>query len=132
MALFSNKKRKEEKKAEKPAAPVKKEVKAVGVPSLSGNLGNDLLRVLRNPRITEKATSMQQMSVYTFDVAQRASKRQVTEAVRALYHVTPRKIAIVRVLAKKRRSARNGKTGISGGGKKAYVYLKAGETIVIH
>ena len=67
--------------------------------------------------------------VYTFDIAPGATKRDVMQAVRALYKVTPRRVAVVTIRAKMRRNARSGKVGMTGGGKKAYVYLKKGETI---
>ncbi len=132
MALFGrNKKQATPAKKEKGAAPAVKAV-AAQAPVSMGTSGKDLGRILRNPRITEKATSVQAMSVYTFDIAPRATKREIIEAVRTLYRVTPRKVAVVPVPKKVRRSARTGKPGISAGGRKAYVYLKAGETITIH
>ena len=106
--------------------------KATPVAESMGNFGNELGHVLRNPRITEKATNVQGMNVYTFDVSRTATKRQIIQAVHALYRVTPRKVAVVPVPQKTRRNARTGKMGISAGGKKAYIYLKAGETITVH
>ncbi len=67
--------------------------------------------------------------VYTFDIAENANKNDVIAAVRALYKVTPRKVAVVTVPSKVRRNMRTGKVGVKRGGKKAYVYLKKGETI---
>lgn len=69
--------------------------------------------------------------VYTFDVAQHATKRAISQAVALIYKVTPRKIRVVQVPSKTRRSMRSGKTGVASGGKKAYVYLKKGETLTI-
>ena len=69
--------------------------------------------------------------VYTFDVAERATKRDIIAAIRFLYKVSPRKVAIVQVPEKIRRSMRTGKTGLKRGGKKAYVYLKKDDTITI-
>lgn len=91
----------------------------------------DLSHVLKHPRITEKATMHQGDSVYTFDIAERATKRDIIAAVRAIYKVTPRKVAIVSVPSKARRSMRTGQSGVSKGGKKAYVYLRKGKTITI-
>ena len=71
----------------------------------------------------------QGLGVYTFDIARSASKRDVIQAVRALYKVTPRMVRVVSVTVKSRRNARTGKIGMTGGCKKAYVYLKKGETI---
>ena len=87
--------------------------------------------VLKNPRITEKATMHSGEGVYTFDVTAGATKRDILKAVRALYSVSPRKVAIVSIPRKWKRNMRTGKKGQQGGGKKAYVYLKKGETITI-
>lgn len=87
--------------------------------------------VLRHARITEKATVESTRGVYVFDVDPSANKRQVISAVHTLYHVMPRKIAIVTIPTRQTRSKKTGKRGITGGGKKAYVYLKKGETISI-
>ncbi len=91
----------------------------------------DLSFVLRNARITEKATMHSTDGVYTFDIAEDATKRDVTQAVRTLYNVTPRMVRTVTIPTKMKRNARTGKRGRTRGGKKAYVYLKKGETITI-
>jgi len=123
MAIFGTKKegKEKEKKEQKVAAPIP------NAPSASRNLSH----VLRHARVTEKATMHSEAGVYTFDVAEDATKRDIMQAVRLLYKVTPRKVAIVTVPSKSRRNARTGKTGIKHGGKKAYVYLKKGEQITI-
>lgn len=89
----------------------------------------DLAHALRHARITEKATMLSERGVYTFMVAERVSKNDIAKAVKKLYNVTPRKVAVVQVPSKEKRNARTGKYGVKGGGKKAYVYLKKGETI---
>ena len=73
----------------------------------------------------------QSIGVYTFDIARSATTRHVMQAVRVLYKVTPRSVRIVTIPSKARRNARTGKIGMTGGGKKAYVYLKKSETITI-
>lgn len=88
--------------------------------------------LLKSPRITEKATAAALESIYVFDVAPAATKRDIIMAVRALYKVNPRKVTIAAVPTKGVRNARTGIAGKKGGGKKAYVYLKKGETISIH
>lgn len=90
-----------------------------------------IAQVLRNPRITEKATMQGEVSAYLFDVARNATKREIAQAVSTIYKVTPRMVRVVTVPAKKKRNARTGKTGIKPGGKKAYVYLMKGETITL-
>ncbi len=103
------------------------------IPSAAGvvGIGCDLSAVLKHARITEKATMHSSDGVYTFDIAKDATKRDVIQSVYALYKVLPRKVRIVKVPTKMRRNPRTGKTGITRGGKKAYVYLKKGETITI-
>ena len=70
--------------------------------------------------------------IYAFDVANVSNKREVLQAVRELYKVTPIKVRVVTIPSKIKRSARTGKSGVRGGGKKAYVYLKKGDTITLH
>ena len=118
MSLFSKK----TKTDKKPADTVK------AVPSGAG-ASPGLSHVIVKPRITEKSTWHSAQGVYVFDVAEYANKQQIAQAVRAIYTVTPRKVRIVTIPSKSKRSARTGKLGMKGGGKKAYVYLKRGETI---
>ncbi len=87
--------------------------------------------ILKHARITEKASMAVADSVYVFDVAQSATKRDIARAVQQLYKVIPRKVAVIAVPAKKVRHMRSGREGIKQGGKKAYVYLKKGETLTI-
>ncbi len=91
----------------------------------------DHSHILVQPRITEKATLLSGMSVYVFDVASVATKRSVMQAVESYYKVRPRKVRIVTVPVKRVRNMKTGQTGERKGGKKAYVYLKKGETITI-
>ncbi len=130
MALFGKKKNTETKVAPAAEASVVQNTKAAPV---RGSLGGarSTTHVLRHARITEKASMHQSQGVYVFDVASAATKRDVMQAVRALYNVTPRKIAMVPVPSKKTRSMRTGERGVKRGGKKAYVFLKSGETITI-
>ena len=124
MALFGKNKKTEETK---PVAAVPATEQATSTTNVSGNFAH----VLKNPRITEKATMHQSVGVYTFDVAERATKQDIAAAVRQTYKVTPRKVRIVVVPSKTTRSMKTGRTGVKSGGKKAYVYLKSGETITI-
>lgn len=81
------------------------------------------------PRMTEKATALQAAGVYCFDVLKSAGKRQIAEAIRSLYNVSPVKVRVVKVPGKQVFS--RGKHGYKSGGKKAYVFLKEGEKIEI-
>lgn len=87
-----------------------------------------LYNVLVKPRITEKATYLTGDNVYTFDVLPQANKKQVAQAVKELYNVTPVRVRIVNRKQQKV-SGRRGQGGVRAGGKKAYVYLKEGDSI---
>ena len=87
--------------------------------------------VLLRPRLTEKAVNMMERGVYVFDISLRANKVMVTNAIKDVYKVEPIKIAISSIKTKKKRNPRTGKVGTQSGGKKAYVYLKKGDSISI-
>jgi large subunit ribosomal protein L23 len=97
----------------------------------SNNTKKDLTWVLKNPRITEKAALQAEGGVYVFEVNKDATKSQIAEAVTELYKVTPVAVNIAKTPAKKvvRRKANGVKSGYKSGQKKAYVYLKKGDTI---
>jgi large subunit ribosomal protein L23 len=83
--------------------------------------------MIKNPRITEKASYSVERDVYTFDVMPGANKTEIGKEIFALYKVKPVKINILAVPRKKIMS--RGKEGMKGGGKKALVYLKKGDKI---
>ena len=91
----------------------------------SGKVSPDILVA---PRITEKASDVTLGNVYVFDIAPFANKILVTAAIKDVYGITPKKVRITKV-PKKSVRGRRGQMGSKGGGKKAYVYLKAGDTI---
>lgn len=122
MALFSR-----NTKATKKAAAPKETKAAASVPAMK----NTYAHVLMNPRITEKATFASANSVYVFDVATSANKKQIASAIEATYKVKPRQVRIVTIHPKTVRNMRTGKYGVKQGGKKAYVYLAKGTTITI-
>lgn len=123
MALFTRKPKDEIIVSAKENAPVKTMTAKTGTTNHA--------HVLLRPRITEKATVVTGMSVYVFDVSPNSNKRQILEAVAHYYKVTPRKVHVVSIRAKSTRNMRTGQRGTSHGGKKAYVYLKKGETITL-
>ncbi len=116
MALFSRK----DKNTAEPTAPVKTAALATD---------RDLSAVIVNPRITEKAVGQSENRVYTFMVKKDATKYMVRDAVAALYKVTPVKVNIVNKRPKTSMSRSRGRVVAVKGYKKAYVYLKAGDTI---
>ena len=83
--------------------------------------------IIKNPRITEKASMLLENNVYVFDVAAGSNKSEVEKAIFAIYKVRPEKVRIMPVPKKK--SMLRGKAEVRGGGRKALVYLKAGDKI---
>jgi large subunit ribosomal protein L23 len=120
MPIFKSKNNKSEEKNEK--AEVQKSVKK-SIKSEAVEYG-----VIRNPRITEKATMVSEFAnIYTFDVSPRANERAVKKAIKDLYGVNALKVNFVTVRGKKVYS--RGIEGKRASGKKAYVFLKKGDKI---
>lgn len=126
MALFS---RNKEEKAEE-----QKDVKAKAKPgaqAASNALPTDrnLSAVIVKPHITEKAVRRGEENVYTFVIHQDATKYDVADAVRELFKVTPVKVNIVNKSPRIHMSRSRSRRVTVKGQKKAYVYLKAGDSI---
>ncbi len=120
MALFSRKKKTDAEVKTSEVGNVTKKVLSTD---------RDLTSVIAGPRITEKAVSLGDQNVFTFTVRPNATKFLVRDAVKALYGVTPVKINIVnKKPAIRLAGARNRMVKVAGL-KKAYVYLKKGDTI---
>ncbi len=85
--------------------------------------------ILINPRITEKGAYVAELGCYVFNVAAGANKREVAEAVHTVFKVMPRRVTVVRTPRKTVVTRGSSHKGQTSGGKKAYVYLKKGETI---
>ena len=92
---------------------------------------SDVSWVLKSPRITEKATDASGKGTYVFDVATKANKSQIAQAVAKTYGVTPVKVNVARTPSKTVRNMRTGVYGATSETKKAYVSLKKGETISV-
>lgn len=91
-----------------------------------------LPNVLLRPWISEKAMLGGEKGVYVFHVSPRATKTSIKEAITVAYKVTPRMVRIVNTPGKNLRvQARRGakRAHKRTEGKKAYVYLKKGDTI---
>ena len=84
-------------------------------------------QIIKNPRITEKASFNAEQNVYTFDISQSANKTEIKKAIFALYKVHPVKVNVLTVPKKKTMS--KGIAGVRGGGRKALVYLKKEDKI---
>lgn len=128
MALFSRKKETDAKEADvavkEETQKPKKEVVSQALPT-----DRNLESVIIKPRITEKAVGMSEKNVYTFIVRRDATKYDVRDAVKTIFGVTPVKINIVNKTPRQYSSRTKGRTITESGMKKAYVYLKQGDTI---
>ena len=87
------------------------------------------VKIILSPRVTEKGAYLSELGCYVFNVASGANKHEIAHAVKTIFKVTPRKIAIITIPTKSVQTRGTNRKGTSGGGKKAYVYLKKGETI---
>lgn len=126
MALFSRK-----KQTTDAATPAAAEAARAATPAATTSLptDGDLSAVIIRPRITEKAVSQSERNVYTFVVRRDATKPQVQAAIKALYNVTPVRVNIVNKRPRTAVSRLRGTKRHVPGQKKAYVYLKEGDTI---
>lgn len=84
-------------------------------------------QIIKNPRVTEKASFNAGQNVYTFDITKSANKTEIKKAVFTLYKVHPVKVNVLTI--PKKNIISRGKKGIHGGGRKAFVYLKKEDKI---
>lgn len=85
-------------------------------------------------RITEKATRLADKNVYVLNVPKTTNKIALKKDLETKYKVTVLAINIVNSPKKNfKKNTRNGglQVGSKGGGKKAYITLKAGDSIVL-
>lgn len=86
-------------------------------------------RVLREPHITEKATSLTRLNQYIFRIQENASKDDVRHAIQEIYGVHVVKVRKIHIPKKKRRHGRH--IGWKSGYTKAIVELRKGEKIEV-
>ena len=86
-----------------------------------------LASVIVSPRITEKAAHLAGASAFTFTVRRDATKREIAQAIQAIYGVVPQKVTTAAIA--KKPIVRAGRLGETKAGKKAVVFLAKGETI---
>ena len=86
--------------------------------------------IVKKPLVTEKATSLQEQNIYTFEVSVRANKKLVKQAIFKLYGIMPRKVNIAYSRPKRKRN-RYG-FGFTTKKKKAYVYLNKKDKIELY
>ena len=135
MALFGKKKTEETKTEEAP-----KKVKAVKTVKTKKEVSKDTpvkavkeeTKVEANKysyRITEKATRLADKNVYVLNIPKTENKTELKKTLESKYKVTVLRINIVN--SPKKEKVTKGRYGMRGGGKKAYITLKAGDSIVL-
>ena len=131
MALFSRTKDTSTEKVEKKSGEKESKKVVVAKPGVNNSLptDRDLAGVIVKPHVTEKAVGMGERNVYTFIVRTDATKFLVRDAIKSLFSVTPVKINIVNKTARQYKSKTKGRRLTEPGVKKAYVYLKDGDSI---
>jgi len=98
---------------------------AQNVKDVRGKLSTMLLA----PWLSEKALIATEKGVYAFHVSTEATKHDVMLAVERTYQVTPRQVRMVNLPAKRVSLRTRRGFGTKSGRRKAYVYLKKGDTI---
>ncbi len=83
--------------------------------------------IILRPVVSEKSYDLIAQNRYTFEVAKRATKPQIAEAVEEIFGVSVAKVNTMNVTGKPRRL--RWRTGTTRSWKKAVVTLKEGETI---
>lgn len=87
-------------------------------------------RILLSPVISEKSTILASHNQYVFKVMKDANRKQVSEAIKSVYGVIPKKINIIK---NKGKSVRFRKfSGKRSDTKKAIVFLREGDKIMLH
>lgn len=86
-------------------------------------------KVILAPYITEKASKQSEANAYTFTVTKNATKHTVIDEIKKEYKVTPLAVNITNMPTKN--TFIRGKWGTQAGIKKAIVFLKKGDTIVL-
>ncbi|MCX7735207.1 MAG: 50S ribosomal protein L23 [Candidatus Kapabacteria bacterium] len=89
--------------------------------------------IVKKPVITEKATKLGEKGQYVFEVNPNSNKIEIKKSIEKMFEVNVTSIRTVRIKGKvksriTRRGLIRGKTSMK---KKAYVTLKAGQTIDI-
>lgn len=90
---------------------------------------NDHRKIIQKPVITEKATLLREANKYVFRVDKRANKIQIRQAVESIFDVHVESVRTVSVPSKPKRQGLF--AGQRAGWKKAYVTLRAGDSIEI-
>ena len=135
MGLFSRKKKVEAEVVEEVKTPKKTAAKTTKTKTTKAKAEVVAADTTANAkskysyRITEKATKMSDKNVFVLNVPNNTNKTELKKELVKKYKVTVLGINIVNT--PKKAKVRAGRMGYKGGGKKAYVTVKAGDSIVL-
>ncbi len=92
------------------------------------------MSVLKRPIITEKVAALSSQGKYAFEVALKANKIEIKQAVEKLYGVKVVSVNTLRVIGKSKTRTSNGRfvTGKTSTYKKAIISVAEGEIIDIY
>lgn len=83
--------------------------------------------ILTSPRVTEKSTTLSENQKYTFNVSTTTTKNEIKKEIKRLYNIVPVAVNITAISPK--RVFVRGRYGVKGGGKKAVITLKKGDSL---
>ncbi len=89
----------------------------------------DARDVIRRPVVSEKSYGLLEENVYTFEVADSASKPEIREAVETIFDVTVKKVNTLNRDGKRKRNRRKMTYSSRPDVKRAYVTLVEGDSI---
>ncbi|MBT3246161.1 MAG: 50S ribosomal protein L23 [Actinobacteria bacterium] len=89
----------------------------------------DARDVIRRPVVSEKSYGLLEDHVYTFEVANSASKPEIRDAVEAIFDVTVKKVNTLNRGGKRKRNRRTMSYSSRPDVKRAYVTLVEGDSI---
>jgi large subunit ribosomal protein L23 len=118
MSIFGNKKKEKKEKVAR--------VRRARTTKLGTGIAQEIIHA---PWFSEKALIVTEKGIYTFAVPPRATKAEIAAAIKEVYNVEPAKINIVNLPAKRKTMRTKRGVGTRAARRKAYVYLKAGDTI---
>lgn len=87
--------------------------------------------IIKNAVLSEKAYAQMEKGVYTFLVDSRATKGEIKNVIEKQFSTTVVRVNVMNKSAKNRRITGTRKQVLTGQGRKAIVYLKAGERIAM-
>ena len=105
-------------------------VKKTVVKKAKRNVTGKTIHVLTRPLISEKAAIAEATGVYTFVIKKDVSKIDIKNAIKEIYGVEPKKVRVINVEGKVKRSGRS--QGRRTDWKKAVITLPKGQSISIH